>query len=538
MTITIPGLASSTKTPSVYLSVILGGPGTSAGAAPEKILLVGNAIGSTISGLSPSFSVTAGSMQAAQPTFCASASDAESLCGAGSELARMASAVFAQSPAANLWLCAVTESGGAAAAADLTVATTSTAAFTVRLRLCDEVIDVPVASGSTATTIAAAIADAINDANALPYTAQNAAGVVTITAKHPGSRGNSLIVDAYLVSSSSPVETRITGSSTLSPGSTTFQWTSIGGGIGAEFNLTGLTTADNFTNALAAVASQKYSRIVVAANDATNIGRLVTHLDNLAAVTVGLRQQGIAATIDTLANATTLANGRNASRLQVAWHHASKVPGPEVAAVLSAARLAGDGAVGGVLVGESSDPAANLDGVQLAVLLAQTSVADQPTATEVESALNNGLSCVVPSSARPGLTALSRSITSRSLYLGVPNYAVIDTSFVTTCDYVADDLQSSLAITYQGFKLGADSANGNPPLAPNVTTPSLVRSFILDKLAGYEVRAILRDVTANASLLAVQADPVVSGRLNCEIPCEPVSGLHIIAGNVRQLASL
>ena len=191
-----------------------------------------------------------------------------------------------------------------------------------------------------------------------------------------------------------------------------------------------------------------------------------------------------------------------------------------------------------MLGGESSDPAANLDGVQLAVLLAQTNVADQPTATEIESALNNGLACVVPSSARPGLTALSRSITSRSLYLGVPNYAVIDTEFVTVCDYVADDLQSSLAVTYQGFKLGADSTNGTPPLAPNVTTPSLVRSFILDKLAGYEVRAILRDVTANASLLAVQADPVVSGRLNCEIPCEPVSGLHIIAGNVRQLASL
>ncbi len=538
MTITIPGLASSTKTPSVYLNVILGGPGTSAGAAPEKILLLGNAIGTTLTGASPAFSVAAGSMPVATPTFCASASDAVSLCGAGSELARMAAAVFAQSPAASLWLCSVAESGGTAAAADLTVATTATAAFTVRLRLCDQVLDVPVATGNSATTIAAAIADAINDANGLPYTAQNAAGVVTITAKHAGPRGNSLIVDAYLVSSSSVVETRITGSSTTSPGSTTFQWTSVGAGIGAEFNLTGGNTADNYTNALAAVASQKYSRIVVAANDATNIGRLVTHLDSLAAVTVGIRQQGIAGTIDTLANATTLATGLNASRLQVAWHHASKVPGPEVAAVLAAARLAGDGALSGVLVGESSDPAANLDGVQLAVLLAQTSVADQPTATEVESALNNGLACVVPSTARPGLCSLSRSITSRSLYLGVPNYAVIDTEFVTVCDYVADDLQSSLAVTYQGFKLGADSANGNPPLSPNVTTPSLVRSYILDRLAGYEARTIIRDVTANASLLAVQADPVVSGRLNCEIPCEPVSGLHIIAGNVRQLASL
>ena len=538
MTISIPGLGSAQKTPAVYLNVILGGPGTSAGAAPEKILLVGNLIGSALSGASPAFSVSAGTMPVATPTFCASASDAVALCGSGSELARMASAVFAQYPSANVYLCAVAESGGAAGAAALTVATTATGAGTVRLRLCEQVIDVAVASGDTATVIAAAIADAINDNASLPYTAQNSSGVVTITAKHAGPRGNSLIVDAYIVTSASPVEQRVTSSGITSPFSSTFQWTSVGSTIGAEYPLTGGSTADNYTNALAAVAAQKFGRIVVAANDATNIGRLVTHLNSLAAVSVGLRQQGIAATIDTLANATTLATGQNSSRLQVAWHHASKVPGPEVAAVLAAARLAGDTAVGGVLGGESSDPAANLDGVQLAVLLAQTNVADQPTATEIESALNNGLACVVPSSARPGLTALSRSITSRSLYLGVPNYAVIDTEFVTVCDYVADDLQSSLAVTYQGFKLGADSTNGTPPLAPNVTTPSLVRSFILDKLAGYEVRAILRDVTANASLLAVQADPVVSGRLNCEIPCEPVSGLHIIAGNVRQLASL
>ena len=58
------------------------------------------------------------------------------------------------------------------------------------------------------------------------------------------------------------------------------------------------------------------------------------------------------------------------------------------------------------------------------------------------------------------------------------------------------------------------------------------------KRQAYEARSILRDVTANLSLLVVDADPVVSGRLNCEIPCEPVSGLHIIAGNVRQIASL
>ena len=536
MSISIPGLSASTKTPAVYLNVILGGPGTSAGAAPETILLVGNILESAISAAAPVISVAAGFMALATPTFCASVGDAITLCGQGSELHRMARAVFAQYPAASLYLAANAESAGATATADLTFATTSTAAFSVRLLLCDQAIEVPVSIGDTPTVIATAVATAVNDAADLPYYAQFAAGVVTFTAKMAGLRGNSLIVDAYFVLGT--VSSRITGSSTPSPGTTTGQWTTIGAPIGTEFPLDGGTTADSIANVITAIASQRYNRIVVASNDGTNLTALVTHLDALAGVTVGLRQQGVAATIDSLANATTLATGRNASRLQIGFHYASKVPGPEVAAVLAAARLAGDGSVGGSLVGESADPAANLDGCQLATILAQYAALDQPTATEVESALNNGLAVLVPSTARPGFCALARSVTSRSQANNVPNFAVIDTEFVTACDYVADDLQGYLATTYAGFKLGADSANGNPPLSPRVTTPSLVRAVILDRLSAYEARSILRDVTANLPLLVVEADPVVSGRLNCEIPCEPVSGLHIIAGNVRQIASL
>jgi phage tail sheath gpL-like len=50
-----------------------------------------------------------------------------------------------------------------------------------------------------------------------------------------------------------------------------------------------------------------------------------------------------------------------------------------------------------------------------------------------------------------------------------------------------------------------------------------------------ESDGILRDVEANLSLLQVVEDANVSGRLNCEIPAEVIPGLHIIAGNIRQL---
>ena len=60
MTITVAGVPASRKTPGVNFNVVIGGPGTSAGAAPEKVILLGNAILSALSGASPSYSLAAG----------------------------------------------------------------------------------------------------------------------------------------------------------------------------------------------------------------------------------------------------------------------------------------------------------------------------------------------------------------------------------------------------------------------------------------------------------------------------------------------
>ena len=125
-------------------------------------------------------------------------------------------------------------------------------------------------------------------------------------------------------------------------------------------------------------------------------------------------------------------------------------------------------------------PAANLCGLELASARAQNTVADQPTATEIESALNNGITPLAPSANRPGYCTVVRSVTTRSLANGVPNYAVIDTSIVTSCDHVADDLQAFLATTYAGFKLAPDSDDGLPPRTERVTTPRLIRAKIAE----------------------------------------------------------
>lgn len=537
--ITVPGVPASRKTPGIYFNVVLGGPGTSAGSATKRIALLGNHFTSAITGASPALSVAAGSAAAASVNFVASEADAVTLFGHGSELHRMCAAVFRQYPDATVYGIPVADAAGTAASGVLTFATTATAAFTVRLKLCGLVIDVAVASGDTATNIASAVADAINDVNDLPYTAQNSSGAVTITAKQTGPRGNTLVVDAYFVAAGSTIETRITTSSTTSPGAaTTGTWSSTGT-LGSEITLTSGATQDNFANALAAIDTARYDRIVGACIDSTNIDRIATQITTHAGPTVQLLEQCIVPSVDTYANVVSLATGRNNARVQVAWHHASQIPAPDIAATVAAARLAGDAYVGGLLVGEATDPAANLDGLELASLTPQRVLTDRPTATEIENALNNGVACIAPSSRRPSGCALVRSITSRSLAAGVPNYAVIDTAYVTVCDHVADDCRSYLTTQLAGAKLGADGADGNPvSRAANVTTPSIIRGMIYGRLKGYEADGILRDVDANASLLVVEADGTTPGRVNCEIPSEPVTALHNVAGNVRQLASL
>jgi phage tail sheath gpL-like len=544
MPIVVPGVPTSRKTPGINFNVVLGGPGTSSGAAAKSIMLLGNMLPSAITGASPTLSVAAGSASAATVVSVPSEADAITLFGQGSELHRMTKQVFAQYPDATLYACPVAEASGTRASAALTFVNAATAAFTIRMKICGVVFDVPVASGAAIATISEAVADAINDQADLPVTAQFALGVTTITAKQKGPRGNWIIVDAYFVAAGSTIETRITTSAVTSPGATTTgQWsgngTVYGNTTADEVPLGSGATQDDFTAALAAIEPTRYDRIVVACVEATNLALVVTHVNTNAGPTVQLLEQAISGTTDTYANAVTLASARNASRLQVVWHYASVIPPWELAAQVAAARLNGDAGLGGFRAGEASDPAANLDGIDLASVLMQRVPADRPTATEVENALNNGLTVVSASSSRPGYGALTRSITSRSLASGVPNYAVIDTAYVTVCDHVADDLRSYLTSQLAGAKLGADAANGQPASrAPNVTTPSIIRSLILAKLYSYEESGITRDVTLNASLLAVEADGVVSGRVNCEIPVEPITALHHVVGNLRQQASL
>ena len=531
MSVNVVGLAASRKTPGVYLSVILGGPGTSAGAAPLSICCVGNMIATAITGSSPSFTIAAGTEQASgtaneTPVQVFDKDEAASKFGKGSELHLMAAAVFAQYPDAMLYCCPVAEGGGAArAAGTLVFTTTATGSGTLRLIINGVNMEIGVLSGDTVSAIAAAVCQKVLDnTDLLPVTAEFSTGTVTFTAKQKGTRGNNILLRAYWVNGTTV--TKI-GTSTASGFGTSATIASA---------LTLGATADSITNALAAMAPTLYDRIAIAHDDSTNGGLLRDHLDSMAGVTTMLWAQGVMAVSAAPGATQTITAAMNASRVQVVSQEKAEMTTGEIAAQAAAARLAGDSIVGGSITGEASDPACNLDGVMLKTIKVQALASDIPTQTEIETLLNYGATPLVPSPNHPGYVQIPRSITSRHKSGASFNYAVLDTSEVTIVDYAARQIRNDLTITFAGYKLASDSEDDAQNPISQTATPKDIKARVLFNLFQLESRGIIRNVTAHLPELVVEEDPVTRGRVNMNIPIEPIPGLHVMGGNVRQVS--
>ena len=535
--ITVPGFPSGFLPPGTFLLSLFGAGGASAGVRARKHVLLGNKIATAITGAGPSFSIAAGTMAANTPVFFPSADDAASLAGRGSELHRMALRFFEQHPTGTLYGVAVPESSGGSpvnASNTITFVGALTGRVVLRIYVAGETIDVSF-TGTASSAYAIAdmaedVADAILARPDLPVTAQSSSGVVTVTAKHNGTRGNQIEFRAEWVRDTTV--TTITGSA-ISSGYTTTA--ALGAASGVLASGAAGSTAETIATALTALATDKYF-IAAAQNDSTNVAALTAWLATQAGVTLQYRNQAVVCSLASLATATTAATTQNQEREGYVWHLNSPNPPEEVAAQLMAARSIGDGNVTqvGALPGEETDPNANLDGIRLKSIRVQRSADDWPTVTEQNSAMGAGLTVLVPDPSRPGFARIMSAVTTRTKAAdGTTNYAVLQTNVVTTIDHCADDLRASFALTFAGFRL---TSNGVPITQERVTSPDNVRSWALGKLKDYESSAYLRDVDAHEAELAVIEDPAFAGRLLANIPAEVVPGLRQLAGNVRQAA--
>lgn len=481
-------IASSIKSPGIFLEVLFGVGAASAADAPVDVLIVGHQL--------PTATATANTVFAAN-----SPDDVADVCGAGSEIHLMAKAAFKANPTVTLYVLPLAEPGGGTAATESIVFSgTASADGTVTVMIRGESIEVAVPSGTTAAQAAALIETAIEDQTDWPVTASVATATVTITAKTKGTRGNN-----------------ITCGSSGTVGGLTI--THIAG-----TTLSGGATADTITTAVANIAPTTYDRIAVAHDDATTLGTWRTALRTQAGPTIGSRQQLVFASRDTYANVVTLATGRNEARMQCVWHYASDDTPAEVAAAVAAHRANAESI-------DRAHPFSVQHGDVIVGLRPQRSEADWPTTTELMNALNNGVTPLQVLA--DGTVGIHRGITTRSLdALSNPNYAVLDTSKVTVPDFIADEL----AVNWPSFVVENQklaSTEDNDELVPGVTNLAGVKSWVMGILEKWDPEYL--DAVAEADVTVTRATSP-AGRVRSVIELRPVDGLYQNDTTIRQVA--
>ncbi len=492
-----------------------------------------------ITGASPAFTCSAGTYLDTDggakeaPQKVVDQDDVKARCGQGSELHLQAVAYFVQDPNGSLTILPVRESGGARATATLTFVGTASSSGTVRVTILGLAIDVAVTNGDTVTNIATNVATAIAINNAdLPVTAQFAAGVLTLLAKQAGLRGNDIPFRAYWVNGTTelPIATSTTQFGTAAT-------------ITGSGHLAGGTTADTATNAIVGIANQQYNRIAVAFNDTTNINLFAADLTSKAAATIMQWGQVIAATVlspvAAVALNTNLATGINNARTQlVCLENAENTPA-QIAAQAMAARIAGDANVTNInpLPGENSDLACNLDGVQFASIRMQVAKADIPLRSEIEIMLNGGVTPLEPNYEKPGFVKMTASITTKCMdSVGALTYAVYKTKIVTVMDGLADFIVKDFRVTYKGFKLARDPADGSPVKTTRTVTPNTALDRVKMHLRNFEAAGIITEVDHFMPLLTANVNASNSARLDMDIPAFPIPDCDIIAFNARQVS--
>jgi len=489
--IVLTGLAANDPVPGVYVEENFAQGPAAGDSSPREVLLMGNktSSGSAVADTQVYGPDTQVPLQTEQ--------DCINLFGAGSELHRMFRRFTTINRTTTLRAIAVTASAGAAATGVITIATAATGSGNLRIWIGDTVIDTAVLQGDSVTSVAASAVLNINAQTFLPVTAGAVAGVLTLTAKNAGPRGNLIRFQTAITSG---IGMTATGS--------------------ADAYMSGGATADSNATALGTILSTKYYRIVPAAVDSTQLLALCTQVGIQAQPVSGMVQRVIAGSVDTLANAITLATGLNNARAEISWSKFSPWTPAELAANMAAIVSLYEDVAG-------PNPRCNFAGFgndattqPFWVVPASRDTSASPTRTDVKSALNNGLSPIGVNPNRS--TYLVNRITTRSLSGVVQDYRIRDSHKVTIVDFFSDDLKAKTQLQHSGKKIANDPPKGAHPPGPTVVTPTIYRGTIFGLIDQYDANDLLQDVVTIKANTIVKRGNANTTQMQARIPLDTI----------------
>lgn len=508
--IPITGVPSTYRVPGGYTEILFAqGPSTAAAAARDVIFVM------------PKLST--GSYTVNKVYRVKNEQDAITGAGAGSPLHRAVRKFLYSNNTGRIFALAYAESSGmGVATADLDVTFTNTATGTglATITVAGEACTVAISKNDTPTVIATNMKAVINAKTWLPCTADNMAGVLTLTAKIAGASQNAHI----------RVRAEIT------PGIATTVATQNTSDVDAlQDGADGATTeATNLAAALATISAARYYYMVFSVSDATNLAAIQTHIATKSDPIPGLRSVGIVGSVLALASVQTLATGRNYERLQIAWQKNSEATREELAANMAGIRQKY----------EALDSAYNFDTYSNKsdwLIPGCYRDTDRPDGDDQNDAILDGITCIATGDSG-SYVVMSCNTRSKDSTGNNDDFRATETHRVSVADEFVDTLLLRHALNYGSKKLTSDQLlpngqiNFNQRLYPGVITPSTYAPFIkalLDEFAGQR----LQRVAESKNGLRVVRDPNNGGRLEVGVDINAVDLFHQMTARVAEVSA-
>lgn len=445
-------------------------------AAQQKNLLIG-------------LRSAAGSVAANMPRRIVSADQAADHFGRGSMLHAMVVAMLLANASTELWAVALdADAGGTAATWTVTMTGPATASGPIALMIAGVRVPVGVVSGDSATAMAAAIVAAVNAAADLPVTASNAAGVVTLTARHKGTYGNDVDVRVnHYDGEALPA----------------------GAGLTIAAGATGATNPD-ITSAFAAIGDEWFQNIAVGINDAANI----TAADTEMTLRWGPQKQkegrayfGYSASLSSLLTFGATRNG-----IFTTVMGARKVPTPPWKVAACVAGIAS--------LSLAADPARPMTDLVLPGVIAPlVGTGHRFTRTERAQLLNTGISTFRVNAA--GEVAVERLISCYQL----DNFGGLDPSY--------RDIMTTATLGYMRYSWRSRTAQKYPRAKLTQDTIASIRAETIALARDWFDAGLLEDIDQFIASLVIERDPTTATQLNVLMAPNTVNPLLQLAARIE-----
>lgn len=500
---TLPkAVASSVKTPGLYLTVNMLGAVANPGTAALRALL--------IAPKSSAGDITANS----EVRQCFGADDVATALGPGTPGHLASKRFFERFGTGRLDVIAPTASGGGAATETQTYSGTATENSTIRIRIHGRTIDVPWLSGEAATAfVTRAVAYVNQQSNDLFVTASDGGtGSLVLTAKVAGPWGNDVLISAAVHEG--------------------------GGGITISANPSALasgTTEPDWTTALGLVTTTEYAAIIgctsnadASATSSANSERLTDHINDNESGGNALLQVGFIGHTGTIANVKAGAIDRNNEACEYVFGQTFA----DLPCELAAAE-AGD-----ALRFASLRPNFNRIANVHNLYGPYDRVAEKLTAAEVEDLLENGVT-PLDIAQGTGQIFVVRPITTHSLDGSTPDFRAFDMSDTFGMYAVARDMRTALPQQFPNASISEDLPPGADPLPPGVVERRDVQEFVISRLTFWTRQGVVNKAALDASIednsLIVEIDASDETQVNLFLPLKilkPLAKFGVLASKI------